>query len=211
VIAIGYALGEFENSVSTGVVSGLGRNITAVSQGTGFAESLEGIIQTDAAINPGNSGGPLLNLLGEVIGINVARSETAENIGFSLPINMAKRDIEQVKAENRIVYPYLGVYYTIINEELKKTYDLPVAYGAWIGRAADGSKTEIAVIPNTAAAEVDLQGDDIILEWNNQRITTEKSLAEYILKHKPGDNVELKILRQEEEFSVQVVLGEREE
>ncbi len=210
VIAIGYALGEFENTVSTGVVSGLGRSITAVAQGTSFAESLEGIIQTDAAINPGNSGGPLLNLAGEVIGINVARSETAENIGFSLPINMAKRDIEQVKAEGRIVYPYLGIYYTMITDELVQANDLPIDHGAWIGHAADGSKTKTAVIPGTAADKAGLEREDIILELDGTKLDSENTLAKLMLRKKPGDVVLLKILRDNKEITKQVTLGERE-
>ena len=210
VIAIGYALGEFENTVSTGVVSGLGRSITAVAQGTSFAESLEGIIQTDAAINPGNSGGPLLNLAGEVIGINVARSETAENIGFSLPINMAKRDIEQVKAEGRIVYPYLGIYYTMITDELVQANDLPIDHGAWIGHAVDGSKTKTAVIPGTAADKAGLEREDIILELDGTKLDSENTLAKLMLRKKPGDVVLLKILRDNKEITKQVTLGERE-
>jgi len=209
VIAIGYALGEFENTVSTGVVSGLGRNITAVSETTGFIESLEGIIQTDAAINPGNSGGPLLNLLGQVIGINVARSTTGENIGFSLPINMAKRDIEQVKIEGRIVYPYLGVYYTVISKELAQANDLSVNYGAWVGRSSNGTETGITIIPGTSAETAGLQQDDIILEWDGDKITVQNSLAKLILRKKPGDSVLLKILRKGEEFFIDVVLGEK--
>ncbi|OQX71089.1 hypothetical protein B6D52_02705, partial [Candidatus Parcubacteria bacterium 4484_255] len=210
VIAIGYALGEFENTVSTGVVSGLGRSITAVAQGTSFAESLEGIIQTDAAINPGNSGGPLLNLAGEVIGINVARSEAAENIGFSLPINMAKRDIEQVKAEGRIVYPYLGIYYTMITDELVQANDLPIDHGAWIGHAVDGSKTKTAVIPGTAADKAGLEREDIILELDGTKLDSENTLAKLMLRKKPGDVVLLKILRDNKEITKQVTLGERE-
>jgi serine protease Do len=210
VIAIGYALGEFENTVSTGVISGLGRSITAVSETGGFAESLEGVIQTDAAINPGNSGGPLLNLAGEVIGINVARSETAENIGFSLPINMAKRDIEQVKSEARIVYPYLGIYYTMLTEELAKANDLKIDYGAWVGHAADGSETEIAIISGTVADEAGLKRGDIILEFDGEKLNIDNTLAKLILRKKPGDLVKLKILRDGEEITKQVKLGEKE-
>jgi serine protease Do len=210
VIAIGYALGEFENTVSTGVISGLGRSITAVSEAGGFAESLEGVIQTDAAINPGNSGGPLLNLAGEVIGINVARSETAENIGFSLPINMAKRDIEQVKSEARIVYPYLGIYYTMLTEELAKANDLKIDYGAWVGHAADGSETEIAIISGTVADEAGLKRGDIILEFDGEKLNIDNTLAKLILRKKPGDLVKLKILRDGEEITKQVKLGEKE-
>ncbi len=118
VIAIGNALGEFRNTVSVGVISGLGRTITA--SGGGLTERIEDVIQTDAAINQGNSGGPLLNLKGEVIAINVAKAEDAQNIGFAIPINYAKRDIEQIKTLGRIAYPFLGVYYTLITEQLKK-------------------------------------------------------------------------------------------
>ena len=209
VIAIGNALGEFQNTVSVGVISGLGRNIIAA--GAGIAESLEGIIQTDAAINPGNSGGPLLNLAGEVIGINVARSASGENIGFSLPINMAKRDIEQVKATGKIVYPFLGIYYTVITKELSKASDLPVDYGAWIGRDPLGQESEIAIIPDSPAETIGLERDDIILEFDNQKITQKNSLAKIILQYSPGDRVSLKILRGDQEIFLNVTLAERED
>jgi len=209
VIAIGNALGEFQNTVSVGVISGLGRNIVAT--GAGIAESLEGIIQTDAAINPGNSGGPLLNLVGEVIGINVARSTSGENIGFSLPINMAKRDIEQVKAEGKIVYPFLGIYYTNITEEISKANDLPVKSGAWVGRDGQGQETEIAVVPDSPAEIAGLKRDDIILEFDNKQITEIDSLAKMILQYSPGDNISLKILRDGEKISREVILTERKD
>jgi serine protease Do len=208
VIAIGNALGEFQNTVSVGVVSGLGRNIVAT--GAGIAESLEGIIQTDAAINPGNSGGPLLNLVGEVIGINVARSTSGENIGFSLPINMAKRDIEQVKVEGKIVYPFLGIYYAPITEEISKANDLPVKFGAWVGRDGQGQKTEIAVVSDSPAEIAEIKRDDIILEFDNKKITETNSLAKIILEYSPGDKVSLKILRGEDEFSREITLTERD-
>ncbi len=209
VIAIGNALGEFQNTVSVGVISGLGRNIVAT--GAGIAESLEGIIQTDAAINPGNSGGPLLNLAGEVIGINVARSTSGENIGFSLPINMAKRDIKQVKATGKIIYPFLGVYYTVITKELSKAQDLPVDYGAWVGRDPLGQESEIAIIPDSPAEAVGLQRDDIILEFAHKKITQENSLAKIILQYSPGDSISLKILRNQQEILYQATLSERED
>ena len=209
VIAIGNALGEFQNTVSVGVVSGLGRNIVAT--GAGIAESLEGIIQTDAAINPGNSGGPLLNLVGEVIGINVARSTSGENIGFSLPINMAKRDIEQVKVEGKIVYPFLGIYYAPITEEISKVNDLSVKLGAWVGRDGQGQKTEIAVVSDSPAEIAEIKRDDIILEFDNKKITETNSLAKIILEYSPGDKVSLKILRGEDEFSREVTLIERKD
>ncbi|MBU3964572.1 trypsin-like peptidase domain-containing protein [Patescibacteria group bacterium] len=210
VIAIGYALGEFQNTVSVGVVSGLGRNITATG-GQGFSENLEGIIQTDAAINPGNSGGPLLNLAGEVIGINVARSSSGENIGFSLPINMAKRDIDQVKKTGTIVYPWLGISYTIITKEISEANNLSVDYGAWIGKDSLGKDTEIAVVSGSPAAKLGIKKNDIILEFNGVKITSENPLAKIILDYNPNDSVNLKILRDKEDITLTVILGERKE
>ena len=207
VIAIGYALGEFQNTVSVGVVSGLGRTITA--SGGGMIETLEDVIQTDAAINPGNSGGPLLNLKGEVIGINVARAFSGENIGFAIPINRAKKAIEQVKKTGKIVYPFLGVYYTLVTDELKERFNLPVNYGAWVGRDSQGNKTEQAVLPGTPADKAGLKRDDIILEFGGEKITLHNSLSKIILKYNPGDKVTLKVLRKKEIKTIEVVLGER--
>lgn len=209
VVAIGNALGEFRNTVSVGVVSGLGRTITA--SGGGLVETIEDVIQTDAAINKGNSGGPLLNLKGEVIGINTATVLGAQSIGFAIPVNKAKKDIRQIKTLGKIVYPYLGVYYTIINEDLQEEFDLPVDYGAWVGRNAYGERTPQTVIPGTAAAEAGLKADDIILEFNNERITADNSLAKIIQQYDPGDKVILKILRGEEEKNLIATLGEHEE
>ena len=208
VIAIGNALGEFRNTVSVGVVSGLKRTVTA--SGPGIVETLENLIQTDAAINEGNSGGPLLNLKGEVIGINVAMAQ-AENIGFSIPINDAKKDIEQVKTLGKIVYPYLGVYYCIINEKVQEKYKLKVDYGAWIGRNIYCQPHEITTTPDSAAEKAGLQENDIILEFGKEKITIENSLAEIIQKYNPGDKVALKILRKNEEKIIGVILGEKSE
>jgi len=206
VIAIGNALGEFRNTVSVGVISGLGRTVTA--SGGGFVETLEDIIQTDAAINKGNSGGPLLNLKGEVIGINTAVAQEAQSIGFTIPINKAKRDIEQVKTLGKIVYPFLGVRYLLINEEVKVKNDLPVDYGAWIIKGEGG---ESAVTPNSAAAKAGLREGDIILEFNNEKITQQDSLAKIITKYNSGDKVILKVLRKDQEMIIDVILGERSE
>jgi serine protease Do len=206
VIAIGNVLGEFQNSVSVGVISGLGRTITA--SGGGYYETLEDVIQTDAAINRGNSGGPLLNLRGEVIGINTAMSIEGENIGFAIPINKAKKDIEQVKTLGKIVYPFLGVRYVLITEEIKKENNLPVDYGAWVIKGEEG---EAAIFSDSAAEKAGLKENDIILEFNTEKITTENSLAEIIMEHSPGDRVVLKILREGKEKIFQLNLGERSE
>ena len=206
VIAIGNALGEFKNTVSVGVVSGLGRTITA--SGGGLVETIENVIQTDAAINIGNSGGPLLNLKGEVIGINTAMVEVAQSIGFAIPINKAKRDIEQVKTIGKIVYAFLGIRYIPVNEKIKEDNNLPIDYGAWIQK---GSGEEPAIYPDSAAEKAGIIEGDIILEFNGERITLENSLAEIIQKYNPGDKATLKILRNEKEKTVSVILGEYSE
>ena len=206
-IAIGNALGEFRNTVSVGIISGLERTISASGQG-GFSEILEDIIQTDAAINSGNSGGPLLNLKGEVIGINTAMAQGAEAIGFAIPINRAKRDIEQVSQGNKIVYPFLGVRYILINEQVKEENKLSVDYGAWVRKGSNG---ETAITKDSAAEKAGIKSGDIILEFNNEKVTTENSMAKIITRYNAGDKVTLKILRDEEEIYIDVTLGERTE
>lgn len=206
VIAIGNALGEFRNTVSVGVISGLGRTVTA--GGGGMIETLEDVIQTDAAINRGNSGGPILNLKGEVIGVNFAMAEAAENIGFAIPINKAKKDIEQVKTLGKIVYPFLGVRYVLITENIQKENNLPVDYGAWV---REGTGGETAIFPGSAAEKVGLKEGDIILEFNGEKITLENTLAKIIMKYNPGDKMDLKILREGKEKIFEVTLEERSE
>lgn len=213
VIAIGNALGEFQNTVSVGVISGLGRKIIA-GQGS-ETEVLENVIQTDAAINRGNSGGPLLNLKGEVIGINTAVAIGAENIGFAIPINYAKIDLAKYKKFGAIIYPYLGVWYWNINPSLQKEMDLPVDHGAWITRWNKDKyghwyKSEKpAVIPGTPAEKAGLKENDIILEFNHEVISKKNSLSTIIQKYNPGDKVQLKILRDGKIFDINVTLGKR--
>jgi len=204
VIAIGNALGEFRNTVSVGVISGLGRTITA--SGAGIVETLEDIIQTDAAINKGNSGGPLLNLKGEVIGVNVAMAEGAQSIGFAIPINQAKRNIKQIKTLGKIVYPFLGVRYVLINSEIKEEKDLSVDNGALI---VGGSNGEPGVVPGSAADKAGLKEGDIILEFNGEKITPQNSLSKLVKKYQPGDKVTLRILRGKKEMTLEVVLGKK--
>lgn len=206
VIAIGNVLGEFRNSISVGVISGLGRTITA--SGGGLVETIEDVIQTDAAINKGNSGGPLLNLKGEVIGINTATVLGAQSIGFAIPVNKAKKDIEQVKTLGKIVYPFLGVRYVIITEKIQKENNFPISYGAWVIKGGGG---EAAIFPDSAAEKAGLKEGDVILEFNQEKITTENSLAKIIMKYEPGDKISLKILHQGKEKFLTVVLGQRSE
>jgi S1-C subfamily serine protease len=203
VIAIGNALGEFRNTVSVGVISGLSRNVTA--GGAGIVEEIRGVIQTDAAINPGNSGGPLLNLRGEVIGINTAIAAGAENIGFAIPINDAKRAIESVKRTGEIQSPYLGVRYLIITPEVAEQQKLPVEYGALLRGTGEGP----AVEPASPAARAGLKAEDIILEVNGKRIDQDNPLGNLIGRLSVGQTVTLTVHRGGETLTLRATLGKR--
>ncbi len=203
-IAIGNALGEFRNTVSTGVISGLMRKITA-SDGMGAAEDLDGLIQTDAAINPGNSGGPLLNLKGEVIGINTAIVSGAQSVGFAIPINKAKNAIISVKKNGKIVTAYLGVRYIIINDQMAEKEKLSVKTGALIRGSQDGP----AVVKDSPADKAGLQAEDIVLELNGVKVNETNTLSVLIQKYQVGDKVNLKILRDGKEINVTATLEER--
>lgn len=206
VIAIGNALGEFQNTVSVGVISGLRRNIVA-SDRVGNAEYLESLIQTDAAINYGNSGGPLIDLNGQVIGVNTAIVSGAQNIGFAIPASRVVSMLEKVKKTGRIQLPFLGIRYIIITEEIAKSRGLPVNYGALI----EGSGSIPGVLPGTPAKEAGLREGDIILEVDGEKITKENSLAYIISKKEVGQKVKLKVLRGNNTFEVYVSLTERPE
>jgi serine protease Do len=208
VIAIGNALGEFQNTVSVGVISGLGRTVVA-SGGSLGTETLEDIIQTDAAINKGNSGGPLLNLKGEVIGINTAISSSGQNISFAISIDKAKKDIEQVKGSGKISYPYMGVRYVVITKEYAESKDLPVDYGAIItkGTTAD----DPAIAEDSPAEKAGLKEGDIILEMGGEKINKDNTIAKIISQYDSYDSVDLKILRDGKEITITVILGEWEQ
>lgn len=205
-IAIGNPLLEFENSVSVGVISGLSRSI--VAGGGGQSEQLDGVIQTDAAINPGNSGGPLLNLKGEVIGVNVAVA-SAENIGFSLPANLVKKAFESVKENGKIVRPYLGVRYIQINEQIKEANKLSVDYGVLVARGKN--EGELAVLPGSPGDKAGLMENDIILEVDGKKLDKDTSLARIIAGKNVGDKVKLKIMSKGDEKEVEVTLEEMKE
>ena len=206
VIAIGNALGEFRNTVSVGVISGLARSVTAT--GGGITEQLEEVIQTDAAINRGNSGGPLLNLYGEVIGVNTAMAIGAENIGFAIPVNKVKKDINDIKSKGKISYPFLGVRYILIDKTLQEKNNLPVDYGVLVARGDEPG--EIAVMPGSAADIAGIQENDIILEIDGVRVDQKNTLAKLVLKHSVGDKIILKIFHRGEEKIIDAVLGEWE-
>jgi serine protease Do len=203
-IAIGNALGEFRNTVSVGVISGLARTITASGAQLG-TETLQGVIQTDAAINPGNSGGPLLNLKGEVIGINTAVASGAENIGFTIPINQAKRAIESVKKTGSIQTPYLGVRFTMVTEEIAKAQKLSVTAGALVRGTADGP----GVLPNSPAAKAGIQAEDIITRVGDDVLSETLTLSAAIQKHSVGDTVSVTVQRGEQTLTLDVTLEER--
>ena len=203
VIAIGNALGEFRNTVSKGIVSGLRRNITA--SGESMVEEIKGVIQTDAAINKGNSGGPLIDLDGKVVGVNVAMASGAQSIGFAIPINQVKSVISSVKTRGKIVIPFLGVRYININKEFAKKEKLSVNYGALLR----GDKNGPAIIPGSAAEKAGLRAEDIILEVNGEKLD-KHTLSELISKYKPGQVITLKVLRKKQTLYVRAKLGEKE-
>ncbi len=202
VIAIGNALGQYSNSVSVGVVSGLARSITAGDE-SGNTEVLDHVIQTDAAINPGNSGGPLLNLSGDVIGVNVAIAQGSQNIGFALPINSVKQSIESVEATGKIVRPYLGIRYLQIDAELKDANNLSVDYGALVKA---GANNELAVIPGSPADKAGIVENDIVLEVDGIKLDSSTSLSSIIREKKIGQVVNLKILHKGVQKNVSVTL-----
>jgi serine protease Do len=190
-IAIGNALGQFSNTVSVGVVSGLERTVTASDESGSGEETIQGVIQTDAAINPGNSGGPLLNLQGQVIGINTAVASDAQSIGFAIPINRAKHDISSVEATGNIESAFLGVRYLMVTSDLATQQDLATTTGALVRGSSDGP----AVQPGSPAAKAGIQAEDIILQVNNQPIDTDNTLSDIIDEHNVGDVLTLTIDR----------------
>ncbi len=207
VIAIGNALGEFRNTVSVGVISGLARSIVAGGAGIG-SEALAGVIQTDASINPGNSGGPLLNSSGQVIGINTAVAQGAQNIGFAIPINEVKGSIESVKQTGKIVRPWLGIRYIMINQEIAGQNKLPKDYGALVVRG--DNRQDLAVIPGSPADKAGIMENDIILEIDGKKIHDDNPLAKAISQKRPGDEITLKVYHRGEEKDIKVKLEKME-
>ncbi len=204
VIAIGNALGEFQNTVSVGVVSGLHRSVVASSGSQ--SEVLQDLIQTDAAVNPGNSGGPLLNLNGRAVGINTAMAESAQSIGFALPISFVRKDLADIKSTGKIQHAYLGIRYLIINVQIQEEKKLTVDYGALLIKNKNG---EAAVMPASPAEKAGLKEGDIILEFNNSKITQNNSLAGLISSSCAGDTIKLKVLREGKILDISAVLESR--
>ncbi|MBU1879640.1 MAG: trypsin-like peptidase domain-containing protein, partial [Chloroflexi bacterium] len=198
VVAIGSALGDFRNTVTTGVVSALGRDLD-----TGDGYQLEGLIQTDAAINHGNSGGPLLNLQGQVIGINTAiirgGTNVAEGLGFAIPSNAVRLVAPQLIEKGYVTRPYLDIGHRSITPQLASYYDLPVQWGELVTDVPAG----------TSAAQAGLQLGDIIVALDSQSIDETHPFINLLLRYQPGDTVQLTIDRDGQTQPLPVTLGEQ--
>ncbi|MFS8130829.1 MAG: S1C family serine protease [Candidatus Dojkabacteria bacterium] len=203
-IVIGNALGEFSNTVSTGVISGLNRSIQASDQQGGSAETLSNVIQTDASINFGNSGGPLLDIKGNVIGVNVARSSDGENIGFAIPIDVVKTLIDMLNSTGKIERPVLGVRYIPINADFQSKNNLKYDYGAYI--SGDTQTSTVGVIPGSPAATAGLKDGDIILQVDGKKVDDNNPLPNLIQNYKIDDTVELLVYSGNAEKTVSVKL-----
>ncbi len=199
-IAIGNPLGTYADTVTTGVVSGVGRRIEAGASAT----QLNNLIQTDAAINPGNSGGPLVNSLGQVVGINTAVSTDAQGIGFAIPIDFAKPIMALALEGEEIARPWVGVYYSTITRQVAEELSLPVEEGALIDEGPNGAS---AVFPGSPADEAGLQQGDIITAIGGRPVDANHDLIVLLLPHRPGDVVELTVMRGGEELAIPVTLG----
>ncbi|MCJ7739720.1 trypsin-like peptidase domain-containing protein [Candidatus Microgenomates bacterium] len=196
-IAIGTALGEFRNTVTVGIISGLGRGITAGSPFEGYVERLDNIIQTDAAINPGNSGGPLLNSSAEVVGLNTAVSSDGQSIGFAIPINVLKESLESFSKNGKFQKPFLGVKYKMITKDLALLNDVPE--GAYVQDVVEKSPAEKAGI----------EPNDIITKLDGQKITDkEDGLAKIISGKSIGSRMTVEIWRDGETKLLTVTVGE---
>lgn len=194
VAAIGTSLGEFRNSVTTGVISGLGRGIVAGSPYEGAVERLDNVIQTDAAINPGNSGGPLFNSSGQVIGVNTAVSASGQNVGFAIPINVIKSSLDNFNETGRFERPYLGVSYRDVTGDIASLNEIPE--GAYIQQVIQGS----------SADEAGVQEGDVITKIDNQQINEDNPLSAIISKKKIGDQINLTVIRDGETVELDAIL-----
>jgi serine protease Do len=203
VVAIGNALGQFQNTVTSGIISGYGRSIEAGDQSGASTETLQNLFQTDAAINQGNSGGPLVNLSGEVIGINTAvAGGSAQNIGFSIPVDDIKGLITSVLKNGKLQRPFLGVRYIMITDDFAYQYNLPVKRGAYI---APQTRQE-SIIKGSPADKAGLKEKDIITEINGVKLDEKNSIISVLGKRSVGDVAELKVLRDGKEITLKATL-----
>jgi serine protease Do len=205
VVAIGNALGQFQNTVTSGIISGYGRSVQASASDGTSSENLDDLFQTDAAINEGNSGGPLVNLDGQVIGMNTAVASNSQSIGFSIPINDLSGLIASVKQDGKLQRPYMGVVYIPITNDIVKQYNLSVSQGAYIP-TGDQANSE-TVVSNGPADKAGVQPGDIITEVDGKAINQNTSLTSVLDKHKVGDSVTLTIVRNGKTMTKSVTLG----
>jgi len=205
VVAIGNALGQFQNTVTSGIISGFGRSVTAGDSQGASSENLDDLFQTDAAINEGNSGGPLVNMNGQVIGINTAIAGGAQNIGFAIPINDVKGLIGQVLKTGKFERPYLGVRYIPLTADVAQQYDLTVSSGAYIAPAVDASQP--SVVAGGPADQAGIQEGDIITKLGGTAVDQNHSLTGLLDQHQPGDKVTLTIIRSGKTITKNVTLG----
>ena len=201
VLAIGSALGDFRNTVTYGIVSGIGRRLPGVDY------RLDDLIQTDAAINHGNSGGPLINLAGQVVGINVAiyrgsgltDDTTVEGVGFAIPIDTAKLVADQIINSGKVTRAYIGVSYQMLTPQLASFYKTKEQQGAYVTN----------VIAGTPADKAGMKAEDVIVEIGGKKLSDTYSLFAALLRYKPGDSVPMKLMRGSDQIPVSVVLVER--
>ena len=203
VITIGNALGLYQNTVTSGIISGTGRSVYAMDNSTSTTEMLKDMIQTDAAINSGNSGGPLVNAAGEVIGINTATSQVAENVGFAIPISSIKGMLSSLISTGRATRAYLGVYQVEITPEIAQKNNLPVSKGAWIRNSSSSFST---IISGSAASRAGLKDGDIVVAVNGAKVGEAGSLSNLIGEYKPDDTVQLTVVRDGQEGVIDVTL-----
>ncbi len=206
VVAIGNALGEFQNTVTSGIVSGFGRNVQAGDQGvsTSSVENLQDLFQTDAAINEGNSGGPLVNANGEVIGINTAIAGNAQNIGFAIPVDNIKGLVKSVLDKGKLLRAFLGVRYVSLTDDVATQYGLGVKRGAYLAPSSGGRPT---IIGNSPAEKAGLKEKDVITKVDNQQVDESNSLTSVLGRFGAGDKVTLTIVRDGKQQSIEVTLG----
>ena len=203
VVAIGNALGVYQNTVTAGVVSGTGRSLTASDASGTMSERLSDMIQTDAAINSGNSGGPLINAAGQVIGVNTANSYAAENMGFAIPIGAVKGMLAQLIEKGAAERAYVGVFTVQITPDIAKAYNLPVTAGDYL---YGGSGNYSAIMKDSPAEKAGLKDKDIVTAVNDVKIGAAGSLSTLIAEYKPGDTVKLTVIREGQEITVDVTL-----
>jgi serine protease Do len=204
VVAIGNALGQFQNTVTSGILSGYGRSVQA-SDGAdgGNVESLQNLFQTDAAINQGNSGGPLVNITGEVIGINTAVAGGAQNIGFAIPINDVTGLIKGVLDTGKLQRPYLGVRYVSITDDYAYQYNLSEKRGAYIPASVNDSPS---IISGSPAEKAGLHEKDIITKINDTKLDENNGLAAVLGRFSVGQKVTLTIVRDGKQQTLAVTL-----